>query len=460
MKTIMKTKKIILLIGDLIILYVSLAIALMVRYGKFDFGVFQSHFVPFSIIYLFWLVVFYIHNLYELDIAKNNLKFSTALFRALIIGGLISVVFFYVVPGFTINSIAPKTILFLNIIVFIFLFYGWRYFFNLLAGSIKSKTNVAIIGYNLQAIELAKELIKNPQLGYKLKLIIKDGEAIDRTDLPEIKIIQGFKNLRETLQQEKISIAVVTPEVYKFPNLIQDLFECIKYKIDFVNLPEFYENITQKVPLTAINEIWFLENISQERKQSYETFKRVFDFCFGVLLLIVSLPLWPLIAIIIKLESSGKIFYTQTRIGKSGKPFVMTKFRSMKKDAEKNGPQMSPKNDNRITKFGNFLRKSRFDEIPQLWNIIKGEMSFVGPRAERPEFHQELKERIPFYQERYLIKPGLSGWAQIKYGYGSSVEDNFEKVQYDLYYIKHRSFIFDLGIILKTINIILRGGGR
>ena len=456
----MRTKKTILLIGDLVILYVSLAIALVVRYRELNLNTFQAHFIPFSIIYLFWIIVFYIHNLYELDIAKNNIAFSSALVRALIVGGLISIAFFYIVPGFAFGSITPKTNLFLNIVFFVFLFYGWRYFFNLVAGSLKLKTNVAIIGYNPQAIELAKELIKNPQLGYKLKLIVENQQEVDRTELPEIKVMQGFKNLRETLQLERINVVIVTPEVYKSQELIQNLFECIKYKIDFVNLSEFYENITKKIPLAVINQIWFIENISQERKQTYEITKKTFDFIFGFILLVVSLPFWPLIAIIIKLESRGKIFYTQTRIGQGGRSFTMIKFRSMVKDAEKDGPKMAKKDDSRITGFGKFLRKSRLDEIPQLWNIIKGEMSFVGPRAERPEFHQELRAKIPFYQERYLIKPGLSGWAQIKYGYGSSVEDNFEKVQYDLYYIKNRSFIFDLSIILKTINIILRGGGR
>ncbi|MBU4285016.1 sugar transferase [Patescibacteria group bacterium] len=456
----MKTKKLILLIGDLVILYVSLTIALIVRYKEFDFGTFQAHFIPFSIVYLVWIIVFYIHNLYEIDIAKNNIVFSSALIRALIIGGLISIAFFYIIPGFIISSITPKTNLFLNIVFFVFLFYGWRYLFNLLAGSLKLKTNIAIIGYNPQAIELAKEIIKNPQLGYKLKLIIENHEEVDRTELPEIKITQGFKNLRETLQQERVNIAIVTPEVYKSQELIQNLFECIKYKIDFVNLPEFYENITQKIPLTAINEVWFLENISQEKKQPYEVAKRLFDFIFGLFLLVISLPFWPLIAIIVKLESRGKIFYTQIRVGQGGRPFKIVKFRSMIKDAEKDGPKMTTQKDSRITKFGKFLRKTRLDEIPQIWNIIIGEMSFVGPRAERPEFHQELKAHIPFYQERYLIKPGLSGWAQIKYGYGSSVADNFEKVQYDLYYIKNRSFIFDSSIVLKTINIVLKGGGR
>jgi len=462
----MKTKKIILLIGDLVILYVSLAIALAVRYKGFNFNVFQAHFVPFSIIYVVWLIIFYIHNLYELDIAKNNIEFSSALIRALIIGGLISIVFFYIVPGFAVSSIAPKTNLLLNIIIFIVLFYGWRYLFNFAVGSLKIKINTAIIGYNPQAIELAEELIKNPQLGYKLKLIIKNHEEIDRTELPEIKIIQGFKNLRETLQQEKVSMAIVTPEVYKSQELIQNLFDCIRYKIDFVNLSDFYENITKKIPLAAINQVWFLENISQKNKQAYETFKRIFDFFLASILLTLSLLFWPIIALIIKLGSKGPVFYRQTRIGQGGKPFRVVKFRSMYANDQNGGcekltgPKMAEENDPRATNFGKFLRKTRSDELPQLWSIIRGDMSLVGPRAERPEFHQELKTHIPFYQERYLIKPGLSGWAQIKYGYGSSVADNFEKVQYDLYYIKNRSFIFDLSIILKTINIILKGGGR
>ena len=448
------------------ILYSSLVIALSIRYQGFDLTLFKSHLLPFSIIYLIWLILFYIHNLYDLDIAKNNLEFSSALIRALIVSGLISIVFFYLVPNFAFGAITPKTNLFLNVLVFVVLFYGWRYLFNFLAGSLKIKINMAIVGYNPQAIELSKEIIKNPQLGYKLKIIIKNHEEIDKTELPEVKIIEGLKNLRETLAQEKVALAVVVPEIYHSPDLIQSLFECIRYKIDFINLSEFYENITQKVPLTAINQIWFLENISQRKRATYEIFKRIFDFVFGVILLIVSLPFWLMIALIIKFESPGPIFYKQTRIGRGGKTFKVIKFRSMYANDQNGGcekhtgPKMAEENDPRVTKFGRFLRKTRLDELPQLWGVVKGEMSFVGPRAERPEFHQELKSKIPFYQERYLIKPGLSGWAQIKHGYSSSVEDNFEKVQHDLYYVKNRSFILDLSIILKTINIILKGGGR
>jgi len=456
----MRFKKFILLIGDLVVLYLSLVIALSVRYRGFDLEIFQTHLLPFSIIYIVWLIIFYIHDLYELDIAKNNIEFSSALVRALIISGIVSIAFFYLAPNFASGEITPKTNLFLNVLVFMVLFYFWRYLFNVIAGSLKLKTNLAIVGYNPQAIDLAKEIIKNPQLGYKLKIIIKNHEKIDKMDLPEIKIVEGVPNLKDILIQEKISVAVVVPEIYDSPALIQNLFECIKYKIDFINLSEFYEKITQKVPLNAINQVWFLENISQGEKSFYELTKRIFDLVAALILFFVSFPLWIIITIIIKLESPGPIFYQQTRIGRGGKPFTLVKFRSMIKDAEKEGPKMAQENDPRVTKFGRFLRKTRLDELPQVWNIIKGEMSFVGPRAERPEFHQELKTKIPFYQERYLIKPGLSGWAQIKYGYTSSLEDNFEKVQYDLYYIKNRSFSLDLSIILKTINIILRGGGR
>jgi len=166
------------------------------------------------------------------------------------------------------------------------------------------------------------------------------------------------------------------------------------------------------------------------------------------------------IAIIIKLEGRGPIFYKQARIGHRGKLFTLTKFRTMRTDAEAAGAQWTVQDDNRITKVGRFLRKTRLDELPQLVNILKGEMSFVGPRAERPEFHELLIKEIPFYEKRYLVKPGLTGWAQINYTYGSSVEDTKEKLAYDFYYLKNRSLVFDIGITLKTANIVLSGLGR
>lgn len=163
---------------------------------------------------------------------------------------------------------------------------------------------------------------------------------------------------------------------------------------------------------------------------------------------------------LVKIEGGGPIFYRQVRVGHKGRLFNLIKFRTMRQDAEAKGAQWTVENDKRITKIGKFLRKARLDELPQLVNILRGEMSFVGPRAERPEFHQLLVKEIPFYEKRYLVKPGLTGWAQINYTYGSSVADTKEKLSYDFYYIKNRSFIFDVGIILKTVNIVLSALGR
>ena len=198
------------------------------------------------------------------------------------------------------------------------------------------------------------------------------------------------------------------------------------------------------------------------QKNIYETLRRGLDFVSAFILGLFTLPLYPLLALLIKLDSPGPVFYRQKRVGRDSEIFKVIKFRSMIQEAEKHGAQWAAKNDPRVTKIGKFLRKTRLDELPQLWNVFKGEMSFVGPRPERPEFvfGTSMQRKIPFYQIRHLIKPGLTGWAQINFQYGSSYEDTLEKLQYDFYYLKNRSFLLDLSIILKTIKIILSGGGR
>ena len=179
-------------------------------------------------------------------------------------------------------------------------------------------------------------------------------------------------------------------------------------------------------------------------------------FVFGS----ISLIFYPLIILAIKLDSSGPIFFKQRRISQDGQIFKVIKFRSMIEEAEKNGAQWADHQDHRITKVGNFLRKTRLDELPQMWNVFIGQMSFIGPRPERIEFVQQLEKEVPYYQIRHIVKPGLTGWAQVNFHYGASVQDSIEKLQYELYYIKHRSFILDLSILLRTIKIILKGGGR
>jgi len=264
----------------------------------------------------------------------------------------------------------------------------------------------------------------------------------------------------EKIKEEKIDTIVLSPEAYQVPEIIDIFYKSLEQKVGFVNLASFYERLTGMVPLGAINQIWFLENLNEGNKRAYEMAKRVSDLVFAVVLGLFSLLFYPFIVFLIKMTSEGPVFYKQKRVGQLGKTFEIIKFRTMNKDAEKNtGAIWASNNDPRITKAGGFMRKTRIDELPQLWNILKGQMAFIGPRAERPEFNEQLKT-VPFYEERYLIKPGLSGWAQINFRYGSSVADAAEKLKYDLYYIKNRSLILDIGIALKTIRIMFQRSGK
>ena len=339
----------------------------------------------------------------------------------------------------------------MNLAIFIAVFTGIvmasRTLFNK-ANAEASKKPLLIVGVNNQSLELAKFIENNPQLGYELKYIL---------DLAK----EGVKNVDQIIKQENINTVIISPETYQSPQIIDTFYRSIENRVTFRNLSSFYEQMTNRVPLGAINQVWFLENLSEGSKKTYEEVKRFVDIIFSITLGIIVLPFFPLIALAVKITSPGPVFYHQKRVGKNGKIFEMTKLRTMRADAEKKtGAVWAQVNDPRITWLGKLLRKTRADELPQLWNILKGDMSFVGPRAERPEFHDQLKQGIPFYEERYIIKPGLSGWAQIYYRYGSSVADAAEKLQYDLYYIKNRSLILDLGIILKTINIAMRQAGR
>jgi len=264
----------------------------------------------------------------------------------------------------------------------------------------------------------------------------------------------------DIVQEKGISTIVVCNEIY--PDVFKDLYELIPTGIDFHNLSSFWEEFDQSIPVYATNEIWFLENLRGAAKRFYEARKRVFDV-FGVLAFLpFALCLFPFIALAIKLDGPpGPVLYRQKRIGKDGKLFAVIKFRTMIPNAEKNGrAQWAKENDPRVTRVGRFLRAARLDELPQLVNILRGEMSFIGPRPERPEFVKILTKKIPHYRLRHLIRPGLTGWAQINYPYGSSVDDAAKKLRYDLYYLKRRSLLLDAEIVLKTITVVFSRKGR
>lgn len=444
-------KKGLLLLGDIFILYLSLALTLWIRYGYLDQNLWNRHLWPFSIIFAIWLIVFFINGLYEFKKVRVDFSFYSNLLQNLGINVALAVVFFYIFSD-DFGQMRPQTILLILMAVYATLFFVWRKSFYKLISSRSLGNNLALIGLNDESLALAEEIINKPQFGYQLKLIINP----DFVTVPEkfqiIPISKNINDLKNEFLKHKIQTVVVVNNPKYAAEVSRYLFENINLKIQYYNLTNFYEKIIGKIPLMLLERNWFLENFNSRNKNGFEISKRFIDLFFAWFFGLISLILIPFIALAIKLESKGKIIYQQERVGLNNKKFKVYKFRTMQENAEQNGAVWASINDARVTRIGKLLRRTRLDEIPQFLNIIIGNMSFVGPRPERPEFVEQLRQEIPFYNERHLIKPGLTGWAQINYPYGASVADAKEKLQYDLFYIKNQSVALDISIILKTIN--------
>lgn len=456
-----KLKKIMLFGGDILALYLGLYLTLLLRLQTVpSAAVWDIHFLPFSLLFLIWILVFYINGLYDLAASKNDIEFYNKILQNLFLNFTLGAGYFYFLTD-KLFDIKPRAVYFIFIGVTLVLWSLWRYCYNTLVQKPTLLKNVLVIGMKDEARELIKEIMRKPQLGYRIAAIVSDGLPPNQ-DFPEVTVFPAGSDIKAILKQHHISAVVSSLPPHSDPKLIQSLYESLSLKLQFFDLPNFYEKLTGKIPVTTIGHIWFLQNLALGDNTFYEYLKRLLDICASILGIILSVPLMPLIVLAITLDNPrGPIFFRQMRVGLLNKPFRAVKFRSMIEGAEKEGePQWAQKNDPRVTKIGRFLRKTRLDEIPQLLNVLKGEMSLIGPRPERPEFVKRLAELIPFYNERHLVKPGLTGWAQINFQYGASAGDALKKLQYDLFYVKNRSIPLDIGIMLKTINIILTGRGQ
>ncbi|MCK6463032.1 MAG: sugar transferase [Candidatus Pacebacteria bacterium] len=422
-----RLKKISLAAGDAVAFYASLFLALTVRYWSFPGQeLWEIHRGPFLFVNALWILILYISGFYDPNKFINSTKILAVL-KTMAIGAGGAILIFYFIPYF---NIAPKTNLFIDAAFSSMLLWGWRNFFKLV--SIKShKIKVFFLGESKETMEFKDFLDVNPHLGYKT---VGDAEAAD--------------------------IIVATEESKQDKETVKTLYEKVLAGKTIMEFSRLYESLTGKVPVSAISKAWFMENLLEINKQSFEKVKKWLDLALTVVVFSLFAATFPFVALAIKTTSPGPIFYRQKRAGKNGEPIEIIKYRSMVKDAEKNGAEWAKAKDNRVTIIGNFLRKTRIDELPQVINVAKGELSFVGPRPERPEFTAELAKKIPYYPMRQLIKPGLTGWAQINFPYGASIEDATQKLQYDLYYVKNRSLPLEISILLKTIMTILRREGR
>ena len=328
---------------------------------------------------------------------------------------------------------------------------GWRWIYRLNAEKLTHPLRILLVGVDRAGKVrqlLAEGLPKAEILGY----------VGERDQGPDAGPCLGAPFMALDIAKEKqATMILLLPDAPIDDDIAHDLLEAKLRGSMVVDIRSFYEHVVQRLPLSQINDEWLLqtEGFSLNTRGSLRRLKRALDVLISLLLLIPAAPIMLITAIVVRLESPGPVIYKQDRVGLFEKEFTVYKFRSMRADAEKNGAVWASAHDARVTKFGKFIRKVRIDELPQIWNILKGDMSFIGPRPERMAFVTKLKETIPYYSLRHTVKPGLTGWAQVCYPYGASEDDARRKLEYDLYYIKNMSILLDINIVFKTVGVVL-----
>ena len=442
-------RSLILAAGDIFAFYAALVTALIIRYGASAFNTenFELHKDAFTFGLLLWLIIFYIGGLYERQILVRRVL-DRRFFAMVGVGGLCLILLFYFIPSF---GITPKITLLLFVGVYAVIGYCWRVLFSLATKAFFKRggaIQVLLVGNSIAADEIATAISESQGIGYNLVRWLKEG----------LGEYANKDQLIADVKSRTIDLIVIPASLERDPDSVRLLYETALAGAQIISLPDFYERIFEKVSLSVLDETWLIRNVAYRRLR-YQPFRRLLEFIFAVVVLIIVSPLLILTAFAVFSTSRGGVFYKQTRIGFDGVPFTLVKFRTMFSDKSINpdADSLSPvwslgKLDLRVTPVGKFLRFTHIDELPQIFNILTGNMSFVGPRPERPEFTKELEKQIPYYQLRYLSTPGIAGWAQLHFRYGSSVEDAYQKLQYDIYYIKHRSIWLDMTIILKTIK--------
>ena len=437
-----RTKITAILLGDIVLFYASLFLSLLIRYrGEYISAAYSfayAHAMPFSIVLVVWVLVFYLFELYRDKNFKPDITTLTLFGEALAINVAIAIAIFYFF--FPVLGISPKT----NLIIFVILFGSIDYAFRLALGKIfvrrGMRNNALFIGDSPEMTKTIEFIRQNPQIGYAIGKWIKEEDG-------------GFEDMRDVVEDERINTLVIQSNIIKKSSTAKIVYQLLPKGVRIFDFVDFYELVFRQIPLKEIEENWFIEHI-RPRGPLYAFIRALSERVLAVLLLVLLSPIMILAAIAVAASSRGPIIYRQERVGKGERPFLIYKFRSMRVDAERDGARWSAPGDDRVTAVGRFLRATHIDEFPQLFNVLRGDISFVGPRPERPEFVADLKKKIPYYEVRHLIKPGITGWAQIGYRYGSSVEDAYRKLEFDIYYLKNMSFILDVLIILRTIKTV------
>jgi len=448
-------QKLFLILGDILIIILSINLAFIIRVKESTLSYLGLNrgLIIILLMLASYLMSFYIFDFYNTREKFRNIRFLANAAGSVILVSLISIGLFYVFP-----YMIGRGVFLISLILILTLTVIWRLFYSFFFRLALPAKEVLIVGKGKSAEAVYSLIKKNPE--YKVIGLISDTSK--KEGALKKKIIGNTLSLENIINDYNIDDIIVTTEPIRNSQLNKTLVNCKMRGINIWDVPSFYEHFIDKLPVQYIKEHWFLFTDGFEKLGSniYRRLKRAIDLVVSSIILLVTFPIGVIVALAIKLNSKGPVFYIQERVGENQKSFNLFKFRTMVSDAEKGNPVWAEENDPRNTSIGKILRKTRLDEWPQLINVIKGEMSLVGPRPEREFFVRKLIEKIPFYSLRFSVKPGLTGWAQINYRYGASEQDALEKLQYELYYIKNMSLSLDFRILLKTIRIVLFGMGR
>ncbi len=450
MTLVPKREYAVLLVGDIIVFVLALWLTLTLRYLAFPTPeVFRLHLVPFSFLFVVWLLVFLVAGLYSRHTRLFRRRLMATILYAQSINMVIAAIFFFFVPAF---GIAPKIQLLLYLVVSFVLILAWRvYIFPRLRTSRRLKG--VLIASGADGAVLAHEVANDVRFPFSFDYVV------DTAIAPSHEVIQQACRVAE---KDDVSFLVVDFFDPATAAVLPIMYDAAFHKQRFalIDVIDLYQEMFDRVPLSLIRYEWVLRHVSASRV--YDTVKRIFDVTAALIMGIISLVVYPFVALAIRIDDGGGVFITQERVGRYQKPIHIIKFRTM--SGNDNGVyDATGKSNLKITRVGKWLRILRIDELPQLWNVVSGELSLVGPRPELPALAAQYSARIPYYNARYLVNPGLTGWAQIRHDrdphHGADIIETKMKLSYDLYYLRRRSLVLDLFIMIQTVRIIFTARG-
>ena len=445
-------RTLVLLIGEALIVWASFLLGAVFELRQDSYLVLNYEGGYLKIFGVTALVLLCSHWFDLYDTALLNTK-GELYFRLLMVPGVLAFILAgvaYVRPNYLLGSGSSAV----GLIILTVALFGWRLGFSWLVQLPILVERVYVLGTDERAQRLVQGLRQSPEIGVEIAGWTGKMEgAVTRESVAA--------HLMEAVHKQKVHRVIVAMPDRRGTIPMQELLQLRMRGVKIEEATTWLEKMSGKIEVENLYPSWMVFGQGFRRTATFILVRRVVSIVISLIGLVLTLPLIPLIILAIRLDSKGPVFYTQARVGKGGRVFNVVKFRTMRQDAEATGAVWAAKNDPRVTPLGRFMRRTRLDEVPQLWNVLRGEMGFVGPRPERPEFVQWLSGEIPFYELRHLIRPGITGWAQVRYHYGASLEETKQKLEYDLYYVKHLSLGLDLLIMFETIKtIILRRGAQ